>query len=170
MGRSEFVRCEVNTSPVQPTVDSFLSFLYTRMRAVLIFCLVFAVAAVFASTVRPLIRYKKASCRCTVFLLTLCYPRKIITTTFVGTKIGCSWAGCSIVLREYFVWPLVCEYGSPSRTRQPLSWLVFYAPWCGYSKQLAPAWEDLANHLQKLDHPVRVAKIDASTKVYYSLE
>mmetsp|Transcript_85242 Transcript_85242/g.155351 ORF Transcript_85242/g.155351 Transcript_85242/m.155351 type:complete len:624 (+) Transcript_85242:36-1907(+) len=43
----------------------------------------------------------------------------------------------------------------------PVTAVLFYAPWCFYSQQIMPAWDQAGQKLAIHDPPVHVAKIDA---------
>lgn len=44
----------------------------------------------------------------------------------------------------------------------PVTAILFYAPWCFYSQQVMPAWDLAAQKLQIHEPPIKMAKIDAS--------
>lgn len=44
----------------------------------------------------------------------------------------------------------------------PVTAILFYAPWCFYSQQVMPAWDLASQKLMLHDPPIRLAKIDAS--------
>lgn len=44
----------------------------------------------------------------------------------------------------------------------PVTAIMFYAPWCFYSQQVMPQWDLAAQKLQIHDPPIKMAKIDSS--------
>ncbi|CAJ1381538.1 unnamed protein product [Effrenium voratum] len=44
----------------------------------------------------------------------------------------------------------------------PVTAILFYAPWCFFSQQVMPAWDQAAQKLEIHDPPIRLAKVDTS--------
>ena len=47
-------------------------------------------------------------------------------------------------------------------TKEGAWFILFYAPWCGHCKRMAPVWEQLATKMK--GETVRVAKVDADSE------
>jgi len=46
-------------------------------------------------------------------------------------------------------------------------WIIdFYAPWCGYCKQLAPIFEEAAQKIKQQNWDVRLGKVDCTTETH----
>ena len=49
-----------------------------------------------------------------------------------------------------------------------LTFIKFYAPWCGHCKHLAPVWENLASEISD-EESISIAKFDASVKEHEAI-
>eukprot|EP00727_Mastigamoeba_balamuthi_P013130 m51a1_g844 putative Protein disulfide-isomerase (306) ;mRNA; r:769679-770789 len=65
------------------------------------------------------------------------------------------WSGNDVVV--------LTKSNFDGETREGLWMVMFYAPWCGHCKRLAPTWEELAA-AQKVAGKFRVAKVDATAE------
>ncbi|XP_044758087.1 thioredoxin domain-containing protein 5 [Coccinella septempunctata] len=61
---------------------------------------------------------------------------------------------------EYTVQYTVENYAEELPKRN--HFIMFYAPWCGHCRRLAPTWEQLAEMLNEDDSNVRIAKVDCT--------
>lgn len=70
------------------------------------------------------------------------------------------WIWGSSEGKKHFAEELTDENFDAYMKDNPVTGILFYAPWCFYSQQVMPAWDLAAQKLQIHDPPVRMAKID----------
>ncbi|XP_034592572.1 protein disulfide isomerase-like 1-2 [Setaria viridis] len=89
----------------------------------------------------------------------------LLPYAFLGLLLLQSSSTCSARAAEETA-VLTLDAGNFSEVVAPHQFIVvnFYAPWCYWSKKLAPEYEKAASILRNHDPPIVLAKIDASGK------
>ena len=54
-----------------------------------------------------------------------------------------------------------------SEIEKGLTFVKFYAPWCGHCKRLAPTWDQLAERIHATSTETIIAKVGTTTLHHY---
>ena len=54
-----------------------------------------------------------------------------------------------------------------SEIEQGMTFVKFYAPWCGHCKRLAPTWDELAERIHASSEDTVIAKVGVTLHHYY---
>eukprot|EP00927_Polykrikos_kofoidii_P062969 TRINITY_DN57781_c0_g1_i1.p1 TRINITY_DN57781_c0_g1~~TRINITY_DN57781_c0_g1_i1.p1 ORF type:complete len:655 (-),score=140.97 TRINITY_DN57781_c0_g1_i1:31-1995(-) len=97
-------------------------------------------------------------------------PSALAATCSCALLLGCVhgfdwssiWGARSPAREKHAVEDLTERNFNEFIAQNPVSLMLFYAPWCFFSQQMIPTWDTVAQKLAIHDPPVALGKIDAS--------